>query len=172
VNKYFLLAKAALSAVLAWFIPAWIPFIIAYWLGLAFIFWRGRRGPAGPEAPKVAVEYLGGYPGLAAPQTLWLTAGRGGLTSGGLRLPYEAMRRLRLLGAAEGVELARREGLAAPPGAAAGDLYLALLWRDGRGAEREILFRLPEGQGEREFARLKERVEALRLEAAGRRRGA
>jgi hypothetical protein len=161
MNRYFLGAKAALSLLIAYYLPAFIPFIIAYWAGVAFLFWRGRRGLPLPGEPRLALEYLGGYPGLKPPQRLWLTTGRKGLSSGGLRVPYEAMRRVRVLGAEEGLEVARSEGLALPS-AGAGDLFLAVLWRSGAGEERELVFRLPEGAGEAALRRLKERIEALR----------
>ncbi len=161
MNRYFLAAKAGLSLVLAYYLPAFIPFIIIYWLSVGFLVWRGRRGLPLPGEPRVAVEYLGGYPGLEPPQTIWLTTQRAALRSGGLRLPYEAMRKVRVLGRAEGEALAAAQGLATPP-SSEGDLFLAVLWRDAKGAEREMVFRLPEGRGERELSRLRERIELLR----------
>ena len=168
MNNYFLVAKALLSAALAYYRPAFIPFIGAYWLGVAFLFWRGKRGLAPPGAPRVAVDYLGGYPGLTAPQTLWLTVTPQALTSGGLRLPHGAIRRLKLLRHPEGEALARSQGYEVTSGE--GDLFLEVLWRDGEGTERELLFQLPRGRGAADMSRLVERVEALRLEEAVRRR--
>jgi len=168
MNKYFLIAKAVLSVALAYYMPAFIPFICAYWIGVAFIIWRGKRGVAQPGSPRLAVEYLGGYPGLAAPQNIWLVADPAALLSGGLKVPYEAMRRVRTLERAEGEELARALGYAVTSGE--GDLFLALLWRGGDGAEREILCRLPGGVGARGLTGLTARIEALRRESAQRRR--
>lgn len=165
MNKYFLMAKGVLSLLLAYYMPAFIPFIAAYWLGVAFLHWRGRRGLALPGAPRVAVEYLGGYPGLAAPQTIWLTLSKQGLTSGGLRLPFAAMRRVRLLRQAEGEELARSLGY---PTGGPGQ-FLALLWRNERGEEREALF-LAGGGSAAELGRLVAQIEQMRRQQARERR--
>jgi hypothetical protein len=168
--RWFLIAKAALSVALAYYLPAFIPLIVAYWVGVAFISWRGKRGLPVAGEQRAAVEYLGGYPNLAPPQHIWLAAGGEGLKSGGMSVPYGAIRKVRVLKRAEGEAAARALG-AVVVAASDDDLYLAVLWRAASG-EEEILFRLPGGKGERELARLMERVEQLRREDAQRRRGA
>ncbi|MFH0810333.1 MAG: hypothetical protein V2A77_07690 [Pseudomonadota bacterium] len=170
MTRYLLAAKAVLSALIAFYLPAYIPFLLAYWAGVGFLYWRGGRGLSRPGAPtpRVAVEYLGGYPGFPAPQNIWLTTTPGALASGGLSIPYETMRRVRILNRAEGEAVLREQGLAMPAPDRT-DLFLAVLWREAGGAEREFICRLPQGKGGRNLAGLKNRVEALRLEAAARR---
>jgi len=166
VGDWFLPVKAGLSFVLAWYLPSFIPFIIMYWLSVAFIWWRGPRGVIA-HAPKTAATYLGGYPGLIPPRNIWLAIEKDSLVSGGMRLPLAEIRRVRLLDARD----AAREGFVAE---AKAEDVLAVLWRRPGGEESEVVFGSVQGgvQGRKVLEALRAGIEGARKDEAARRRAA